>query len=1016
MHFSLKYILFSLILLISNLDSLTGQGENFYNYSIAEGLPQSQVFAICQDSAGYIWAGTQGGGIAIFDGQKFKTLPIGLAALRSTFITYLYTASDYTVWIGSTMGLYSYKNEILLEIKPSGIKSMQVNCITQWDDKMIIGSDKGLFTYHSVKNTLTSSSLEFKLSSIVNDVKIINNQLWVATDKGLFIQKNPKALFTKVTGLPFPNINLLQSDDYGLVLLGIFGYGIIKIDASSYKIISLYDNNLWAKTKSILIPDDDMIWLATENNGIVKLNTCTGEFSVLSEDSGLSGSKIRALMEDSWGNIWIGTSGAGLIKKTNQLFKHHNMIDNGFGGNRVYAVTKDKTDKIWMAVSQDNIGYFDGFYFRKVNIDSLKIGVKIKTLAVDTSGALWIGTEGKGVYCLDSTGTKRFQTSDRSISDDWIIQLIADDNNKIWIATQSSGIQCIIRDSDSTFQTLHFNKITGLPDQYIQSMAEDKKNGRIWFGCRNGSAGFIDKNNKIFVFDKKHGLPTKPVNCITLDKIGNCYLGIPGSGVFWSPAMATSSNIKFSKIILNDKTYSTNIYSMACDSKANLWVGTENGVCKFSIGQVSDLMFDMQHFKREDGFLGIENCHNSISIDDNDNIWFGTMNGLVYYNARFETGVQAPPKLRLSEILLFNKPVGKSGYASYFSDISDAGVSKLPYHQSHLSFSFDAVQINYPDKIRYRYMLKGTDPNWSTWSEEKRINFSGIAPGNYSFLVQSTFNEKQVSNTAQVHFIIAKPFWEENWFRLLLFLMGAGLIIVVIKIREAAIKKKVNAQSRELSLKNELLTLEQKALQLQMNPHFIFNALNSIQSLVVNNDPEAARAQIQNFALLMRGILNTSRSKTVSLQTEIDLLTKYLTMEQFCQKNKFNFSISISDEIITEETELPTMLIQPFVENAVIHGISHLSCPGDIKIRFELEDQTLTCIITDNGVGRKRASELSPSKEGHTSLGMEVTGQRLETMKNKSKEAGKQIFDLYDDSGHAAGTKVILKIPVHITL
>ena len=139
-------------------------------------------------------------------------------------------------------------------------------------------------------------------------------------------------------------------------------------------------------------------------------------------------------------------------------------------------------------------------------------------------------------------------------------------------------------------------------------------------------------------------------------------------------------------------------------------------------------------------------------------------------------------------------------------------------------------------------------------------------------------------------------------------------------------------------------------------------------------------------------------------------------MEQFCQKNKFNFSISISDEIITEETELPTMLIQPFVENAVIHGISHLSSPGDIKISFELEDQTLTCIITDNGVGRKKASELSPTKEGHTSLGMEVTGQRLDAMKNKSKEAGKQIIDLYDDSGHAAGTKVILKIPVHLTL
>ncbi|MBK9254917.1 MAG: histidine kinase [Saprospiraceae bacterium] len=1016
MYFTKKYILFFLILLNTNLDLLIGQGENFYNYSIAEGLPQSQVFAICQDSAGYIWAGTQGGGIAIFDGQKFRKLPNGLTTLRSAFISYLFAATDHTVWIGTTQGLFFYKNEKLREIKSSGITSMMVNSITQWDGNIFVGSDKGLFAYDPQKETLTSGSLDFKLSSIVNDVKVVNGQLWVATDKGLFIQKNPEASFTKVSGLPFPNINLIQSDHFGHVLLGVYGYGIIKIDVKSFKITSLYDNKLWSKTKSILILDDDMIWLATENNGIVKLNTCTGEFSGISEDSGLSSSKIRILMEDSWGNIWIGTSGAGLIKKTNQLFKHHNMIDNGFGGNRVYSVTKDKTDKIWMAVSQDNIGYFDGSYFRKVNNDSLKIGVKIKTLAVDTTGALWIGSEGKGVYCLDSTGTKRFQTSDGSIADDWIIQVIADVENKIWIATRSSGIQCIIRDSDSTFQTLHFNKLNGLPDKYIQSMAEDKKSGRLWFGCRNGSVGYIDKKFKIDVFDKKNGLPEKPVNCITLDNAGNCYLGISGAGVFWTPYFSATSKINFSKITLPDKTYSTNIYSMACDSKENLWVGTENGVYKFIKGPSSELTFDMQHFKREDGFLGIENCHNSISIDDNDNIWFGTMNGLVYYNARFETGVKAPPRLRLSEILLFNKPIGKSEYEPCFSSFADTDVSKLPYHQNHLSFSFDAVHLNYPDKLKYRYMLEGADPNWSSWSEEKRINFSGIAPGNYLFRVQSTFDENQVSNTTQVHFIISKPFWEESWFRILLFLMGAGIIIMVIKIREAAIKKKVKAQNRELSLKNELLTLEQKALQLQMNPHFIFNALNSIQSLVVNNDPEAARAQIQNFALLMRGILNTSRSKTVSLNTEIDLLTKYLTMEQFCQKNKFNFSIEISNEINAEETELPTMLIQPFVENAVIHGISHLSSPGDIKINFELEDQTLTCIITDNGVGRKRASELSPSKEGHTSLGMEVTGQRLDAMKNQPAEAGKQIIDLYDDSGHAAGTKVILKIPVHLTL
>lgn len=1004
----------SLISLFIHLNFLCSQGENFFNYSIADGLPQSQVFAICQDSSGYIWAGTQGGGIAVFDGQKFRKLPHALNALRSAFITCLYTSSDHTIWIGTTKGLFYYKNEKLHETKSSESTTMMVNSISQMQDKIFVGTDKGLFSYIPDKDSLKSSSLDFKLTSIVNDVKSVNGQLWVASDKGLYIQKNPEASFMKVTGLPYPNINSIQTDNFGHALLAVYGYGIVKIDTKSFKVISLYDNKLWSKLKSILIQDGDMIWVATENNGIVKLNTCTGEFSVLSEDSGFSSSKIRTFRKDSWGNIWIGTSGAGLIKKTNQLFKHHNMMDNGFGSNRVYAVTEDKTGKIWIAVSQDNIGYFDGYNFKKVNIDSLKIGVKIKTIAADTSGALWIGTEGKGVYRTDSKGIKRFQSSDGSISDDWIIQVIADVDNKIWVATQSSGIQCIIHDEDSTFQTIRFNKLNGLPDKYIMSMAEDRKNRRIWFGCRNGSAGYIDKNFKIHVFDKTNGLSEKPVNCITLDNSGNSYLGIKGEGVYRAPNVLVPSKMQFSIITVPSMTYSSNIYSMVCDSKENLWVGTENGVYKFIKSQSYESSFDFIHYKREDGFLGIENCHNSISINHHDNIWFGTMNGLVYYNAHYETGIQAPPKLRLTEILLFNKAITDSPYSSCFSRKTDGVITELPHHQNHLSFSFDAVHLNYPEKLKYRYMLEGADLDWSAWTEEKRINFSGLAPGNYTFRVQSTFDESLESNTEVVHFKIGKPFWKENGFRIFLFLLGAGIITFIIKIRESAIKKKVEAQNRELSLKNELLTLEQKALQLQMNPHFIFNALNSIQSLVVNNDPEAARTQIQNFAMLMRGILNTSRSKTVSLQTETDLLTKYLTMEQFCQKNKFDFSISISEEINPEETELPTMLIQPFVENAVIHGISHLSSPGAIQINFELEDHTLICTITDNGVGRKRAAELSPGKKGHTSLGMEVTGQRLDAMKNQSGEVGKQIIDLFDESGHASGTKVILKIPVHL--
>lgn len=1016
MKINIKYIHILLTIFILNYESAYGQGENYFSYSIAEGLPQSQVFAICQDSAGYIWAGTQGGGVTIFDGQKFKFLSSENGALSSGYINALYTGSDHTVWIGSMKGLYLFRNEKLFEIKPEDKKEIQVNSIVEWNKNVLIGSNQGLYVYSSVTGTLTETTLDFKLTSLINDLKVIHGQLWIACDKGLWVQKRNDGPFTKVTGLPYPNINQVHGDDSGYIWLAIYDYGLLKIDGQTHKIIEKHDNKLLSKTKSMLSQPDDRLWLATENDGICILNMCNGSITQISEDEGFSTSKIKVLFRDLWGNIWIGTSGAGLIKKTSQLFKHYNMFDYGFGGNRVYAIAKDHKNKIWLAINKDHIGYFDGTTFRKVSIDSLNIDVKIITLATDTSGRVWIGTEGKGVYCLDESGAKVFNTANHTITDDWIIHMVRDAKNRIWIATQSSGIQCLIADSDSTFQSLHFNYQNGLPDRYIQSLTTDDKNTRLWFVCRNGTSGYFDKEFNISVFDHKNGLPERPIKTIALDTNGNCYLGIPGSGVYWSAIQPGEEKPNFGKIMVSGKTYSTNIYSMICDSRGNLWLGTENGVHKFVKDQNSGIFTDIIHFKKEDGFLGIENCHNSICIDKNDNLWFGTMNGAVYYNSGFETGTQAPPKLHLSEVLLFNQSVHQSIYSHCFSSIPDNFLSKLPYDQNNLSFSFEAVHVNFPDKLKYRYALEGADANWSSWSGEKRINYSGISPGKYSFKVQSTFDESQVSNTEQVFFSIAKPYWEENWFKFALSMFGLAVIIAIFKIRESSIRKKALVQTRELTLKNELLTLEQKALQLQMNPHFIFNALNSIQSLVVNHEPDAARKQIQNFALLMRCILNNSRNKTVSLETEIDLLTKYLNMEQFCQKNEFTYAIKVSEDIHQEETEIPSMLIQPYVENAIIHGISHLSVPGHVEIVFELQGQLIICIITDNGVGRKKANELSLlHKEGHTSVSMEVTGQRLYALMGQSGQTGQEIIDLYDDDGKAAGTRVVLKIPVKTT-
>ena len=1006
-----KKYLIALLLIFFTLQSY-GQSENVYTYSITEGLPQSQVFAICQDSFGYLWAGTQGGGVAKFDGQKFDVFT-EQHGLPSNYVNALLVDHSNTLWLGTTKGLFALSFDGSPDQGSSILADKEILCLAEMNQIIYAGTREGLFQLNRKLKRWQEVNLSTPNSRIqVNDLKVISGRLWIATEKGLWIKQNGKSTLLKVKGLPYPNINNVLFDENHSVWLSVLGYGLLSLDELSLKIRQTLTLPLLTKTRCLLIESADHLWIGTENDGVCSYNVHTGSLTQLTEDAGLSTSKIRALLKDKWGNLWMGTSGAGLLRKSNQLFKSYNLFDFEFGSNRVYSVANGPSNSIYFAVSKDNIGYYKNNVFRVIDIDSLNINVKIKSIATDTLSRLWIGTEGKGLYCIDSTFALHFNQAGQLLSDDYITHLVVDEKNQIWVATQSSGISVFNLVGTTLVKILQVDSRQGLSEKHITCLARDTFSKKTWFVGRNGSSGFITDLGKLTLFDATSGLPYKTIKTLALNKAGRCCLAVEGQGVYCMDA----SNISvpsFIKLAAPDKTYSSNIYSMLFDANQNLWLGSENGVYKLILDSVSMSLKNVTWFGRDDGFGGIESCHNSICTDKNNNIWFGTMNGLVQYNPEFKTGIQLPPILFIKDVLLFNKTTHQTAFASCFQPLAIQLSKELPHNQNHLSFTFDAVHLNHPNKLQFRFKLEGSSDKWSEWSNEKRINFSGIPPGHYCFVVQATFDRVHLSSTKQLCFNIATPYWQKTWFRLLLAAIGLFAILSVFYYREKTIKQKAEAKNKELKIQNELLSLEQKSLQLQMNPHFIFNALNSIQSLVVTAQPDEARLQIQNFAVLMRSILNNARKTEVSLNEEIDLLKKYLTMEQFCQQNNFTFHFTLDPDIDADEIYLPSMLIQPYIENAVIHGISHLQSPGKIDISFQMKNAQLVCTIEDNGVGRKKAAELSINrKEGHVSVGMQVTAQRLNTLRTDSNSLPVTVIDLYDEAGHASGTKVVLLIPV----
>lgn len=1002
---SIKLILL-LMLFLSQVDGQTG---NFTQYSIMEGLPQSQVYAVCQDSQGMIWAGTQGGGIARFDGQKFEIYN-EKNGLLNRVVNCLHTSSDRKIWVGTPSGFQFFTGRQTVSAR----LDVWASCFAEYDRHMYTGTASGL--YMSDMDLKVTQPVHFskKLKNVsVNDLEVVSGKLWIATEQGLFILDSKTGISARVAGLPYPNIHRILKSNDGFVWLAVVGSGLIKVDYQG-RITGQATDPLLSHVTDLIIKKDGTVWASTESNGIIILDECTGSTSQITEHNGLRTGRIRCMMKDSWDNIWVGTSGEGMLRHTSQPFDYYNLYDNGINGNRIYSLTADTANGIWISVNQGMLVHYNGYKFVKQDLDSLEIHTKIKSLAKDDLGRIWIGTEGEGLYLLDSNRILNV-TGQTGITDLHIVQIVPGHDGGVWVATFRSGLMYIkVAPNNGSIEYVKFSSDEGVPDRFVNCIAFDKKKNRLWFGCRNGKAGYISDKSEVTVFDHTDGLPGEPVKVICSDTTGRVFFAVSYHGVYTFDDSKLPSGQSFFLLDSRSFDYSRNIYSMTFDKAGSLWLGCENGTYKCTPDSTFKGFKVISHYDADAGFLGLENCHNSICTSPAGDIWFGTLNGLVRYRNESFSPAASPPRISMEDVLLYNNRIEETPFRSCFTfDDKSLAKGRLPYNQNHLSVIFRAIHLNYPDKIKYRYTLSGSDENWSSWSDQTRINFSSLPPGAYHFKVESTYDEKLISRPTGFQFTINQPFWQTLWFKSLAILIFAGLITSIFLIREKSIRDRAVQQKAVLEQENKLLSLEQKALQLQMNPHFIFNSLNSIQSLVAGEKTEEARKQIQNFAKLMRSLLNNSKKSYIPLSEEINYLDEYLRMEQFCQKNSFTYSVNLHDIENPVEIQLPSMLIQPYVENAVIHGISHLvNRDGIIAIDFNQENDHIICEITDNGVGRLRAGELSASRQkGHVSMGMAVTRQRLSAL-NANDPKSETVTDLIDPQGKPAGTMVKIKIPV----
>ena len=332
----------------------------------------------------------------------------------------------------------------------------------------------------------------------------------------------------------------------------------------------------------------------------------------------------------------------------------------------------------------------------------------------------------------------------------------------------------------------------------------------------------------------------------------------------------------------------------------------------------------------------------------------------------------------------------------------------LPYNQNHLTFDFIGISLDAPENIKYQWMLFGFDKDWSPISKNLFTTYSNLPSGKFTFKVKACNSAGVWSVPKSYTFTITQPYYNTWWFYTICIILIIATSYLLYNYKINQLKKQ---QVQKLKQLQSIAESELKAIRSQLNPHFMFNVLSAIQDVYLDKDEEKAQLFIAEFASLMRSLLQNSSKKEISLEEEIEFIKKYIELEKIRLGDKFQYVIKIDKAIDPTETFIPPMLLQPFIENAINHGLLPKQGKGLLSINFALQNTSLCITIIDNGIGRK-ASALRKNKINHSSMAISLIKERLEILSSiNDKESYTYVITDLTEGETAIGTRVTITLP-----
>ncbi|MGZ5191481.1 MAG: histidine kinase, partial [Flavisolibacter sp.] len=575
---------------------------------------------------------------------------------------------------------------------------------------------------------------------------------------------------------------------------------------------------------------------------------------------------------------------------------------------------------------------------------------------------------------------------------DLTINLIyCDSDGNIWIATRDPfGLY------HYNMRNNQFRKIKNDITRHFETLGEssristvvDDKSGNIWMSSRLGGG--------IIRYEKKKDLwklyPPAGRNFNSLANKGVVCLYAGNNNFLWFSNYFGDGLIRYDYINDSIRQFTRHdglpenyVLNITSDNAGNLWLTYENGLTQFNPATLqSQYSISFSGLETDDQHVVTDSLNNTMVVSLNDR--------LLFIPASPDLVKNSFPHPVIDKISVNNK--------LQFIDPQNQQLS-LSHDQKNISIDFTAVQPVNRGQIHFVYRLTGVDEEWIYADANRTEQYSILSPGNYTFQLKAS-NERDIWNSAPAVFAfsIAAPWWQTIWFRITALLCVIGLISL-------AVRKRISTIRHEAEMKQKIAETEMTALRAQMNPHFIFNCLNSIDNLIQNGEKEKATTYLAKFAKLIRAILENSKSNTIPCWKDLETLKLYLELEEFRCDKKFSYQLNIASEILQGDYKVPPMIIQPYVENAILHGLLNKDTgTRRLAIDVSVEKNHINYSIEDTGIGRKQAEVYKQlNKPNYQSMGLDITRDRINLF-NQRNNGSVTITDLYNENKEATGTKV----------